>query len=77
VLDEDVDLVSTPRIIPWASNIDTISADEVMVYREGITGSHLGVGGMDLIRIPLQVSSVITDVLRLSTAAFLVRRTLI
>ena len=45
--------------------------------KEGITGSQLGVGGMDLIIIPLQALSPITLVLRLSTAAFLVLRSLV
>ena len=40
-------------------------------------GSHFCVGGMEHIMIPHQVSLVITDVLKLSTAAFLVRKRLI
>ena len=54
-----------------------ISAEEGNAYNEGITGSHLTVGGMDRMIIPLQVSSVITDELKLSTAAFLVHNSLI
>ena len=46
-----------------------ISAEVDIVYREGITGNHLAVGGIDRMIIPLQVSSDIVDVLRLSTVA--------
>ena len=53
-----------------------MSAKEVIVYREGITGSHFGVGEIDQRIIPLQVSSLIVDVLRLLTAAFRVHRSL-
>ena len=47
-----------------------ISAEDDIVYNDGITGNHFGVGGIDQIIIPLQVSLFITDVLRLSIAAF-------
>jgi hypothetical protein len=50
-------VVSLPRIIPWASRVEITSADVVIGYNEGITGSHFGVGGIDLMIIPLQVSS--------------------
>jgi hypothetical protein len=51
-------VASLPRmIISWASRVETISADVVIEYNEGITGSHFGVGGIDLMMIPLQVSS--------------------
>lgn len=70
-------LGSLPRIIPWANKVDTMSAEVVIAYREGITGSHFAVGGMDQIMIPLQVSSVMVGVLRLSTATFLIRNNLI
>ena len=72
VLEEFVDgllLGSLARIIPWASRVDTMSAEEVIEYNDGITGSHFVVGGMDLMIIPLQVSSVIAELLKLSTAA--------
>jgi hypothetical protein len=68
--------ISLERIIPWADRVDVMSAEEAMVYNEGITGSHFAVGGMEQIITPLQVSSVIGIVLRLSTAAFRVRRSL-
>ena len=54
-----------------------ISAEAAIVYKEGITGSQLAVGGMDRIIIPLQVSSDITEWVRWSTAAFRVRSNLI
>lgn len=50
-----------------------ISAGEVRIYREGITGSHFGVGGMERINMLHQVSLLIGVVLRLSMAAFRVR----
>jgi hypothetical protein len=62
-------LGSLPRIIPWANRVDTMSAEVVIVYKDGITGSHFAVGGIDLIIIPLQASSDIPEELRLSTAA--------
>jgi hypothetical protein len=61
--------VSFAIIIPWMSKVDIMSAEVVMVYNEGIVGSHLIVGGIDRIIMPLQASSVIAVVLRLSTAA--------
>ena len=70
-------LPSLPIIIPWATRVNTISAEEDIAYNEGITGSHFGEGGIDQMRIPLQVSSDIIEVLKLSTVAFLVCRTLI
>jgi len=54
-----------------------ISADVAIVYKEGITGSQFDVGGIDRIIIPLQVSSDIVELHRLSTAAFRVRINLI
>ena len=51
-------------------------ADTLMEYRDGITGSHLAVGGMECMIMPHQVSSVIADLLRLSRAAFQVCRSL-
>ena len=54
-----------------------MSAEVDIEYSEGITGSHFDVGGIDLIIIPLHASSFITDVLKLSTAAFRVRKSLI
>ena len=65
VLEELVLVVIPPIIIPWAKRVEMMSAEEVIAYREGITGSHFGIGGIDLITIPLQVSSFIADVLRL------------
>ena len=47
-----------------------MSAEFVMEYNEGITGNHFVKGGIDLINIPLQVSSDIAWVLKLSTATF-------
>ena len=35
-----------------------VQAEEINVYREGMTGSHLAVGGMERMIIPRQVSSV-------------------
>jgi hypothetical protein len=49
--------VPRPRIIPWVSKVEIISAEVGIVYREGITGSHLAAGGMERIIIPLHVSS--------------------
>jgi hypothetical protein len=57
--------------------MEMMSAGEVRVYREGITGSHLGVGGMERMMIPRHVSSFIAVALRLSMAAFRVRSILI
>ena len=37
-----------------------ISADVVIEYKEGMTGDHFDVVGIDLMIIPLQVSSDIT-----------------
>ncbi len=77
VLEElEVGLLSFPqsRIMPCASKCEKMSADEANVYREGMTGNHLAVGGIDRMIIPRHVSSGITVVLRLSTAAFRVRR---
>lgn len=51
------------------NRVDTISAEDPNAYREGMTGSHFAVGGMDHIMIPLHASSDIREVLRLSTAA--------
>ena len=42
----------------------------VKEYKEGITGSHLAVRGMERMINSLQCSSVINPVLRLSTAVF-------
>lgn len=70
-------LVSLARINPWADRVDITLAEVAIAYREGITGSHFAVGGMDRIIIPLQVSSVIVELLRLSTAAFRARSNLI
>ena len=70
VLKELVPVVTLPIIIPWAKMVDIMSAEEVIAYREGITGSHFGVGGIDQIIIPLHVLSLIADVLSLSMAAF-------
>ena len=50
--------------------MEIISEDEASAYSEGITGSHLVVGGMDQIINPLHVSSSIGEVLKLSTAIF-------
>ena len=69
--------VSLPRIIPCATRVETMSAEVVIEYNEGITGSHFVVGGIDRMMIPLQVSSDIVEVLKLSTAAFRVRSNLI
>ena len=69
-------LVSLPTIIPWVKSVEMISADDDNAYRDGITGSHFAVGGIDQIIIPRQASSLITDVLRLSMAALHVRRSL-
>ena len=66
-------LVFPPTIIPWANRVDIISAEEDIVYNDGITGSHFAVGRMDWIMIPHQVSSFITEVPKLSTAALQVR----
>lgn len=65
------------RIMLWARRMEMMSADDVRVYREGITGSHLAVGGMDRIIIPRHVSSFIAVALRLSMAAFWVWSSLI
>ena len=40
---------SHPIIIPWANSVEIISAEDYIVYRDGITGSHFSVGGMDQI----------------------------
>jgi hypothetical protein len=70
-------VVPLPKIIAWARRVEKMSAEVDIVYRDGITGSHFDVGGMDLIMIPLQVSSDIISAPKLSTAAFLVRKILI
>ena len=70
-------LVSRPRVIPCASRVETTSEEEDIAYREGITGSHLVVGGIERIIIPLQASSSICVVLRLSTAILRVLSNLI
>jgi hypothetical protein len=66
-----------PRIIPWAKSVDIISAEVVIKYREGMTGSHFVVGGIEWIITPLQVSSEISWVHKLSTAALQVQSNLI
>ena len=66
--------VPFPRVIPCASKVEIISAELVMEYSEGITGNHFIEGGIDLIKIPLQVLSDIAWVLKLSTVTFRVRR---
>jgi hypothetical protein len=45
-------VVSLPMIIPWARRVDTISTEEDSMYRDGITGSHFSIVGMDLMIIP-------------------------
>jgi len=72
VLDEPNASLPLLRIILWARRVNMKSADEDMVYREGMTGSHLEDAGMDQIIIPCHVSSVMLCVLRLSTAALLI-----
>ena len=62
--------LSPPRIIPLASRVETMSDEVVKEYKEGITGSHLAVRGMERMITPLQCSSVIIPVLRLSIAVF-------
>ena len=62
--------MSLPIIILWAKSVDIISAKEDITYNDGITGSHFGVGRIDQIIMPFQVSSSIAKVLKLSTAAF-------
>ena len=47
------------------------------MYKEGITGSQFDVGGIDRIIIPLQASSDIVELHRLSSATFRVRNNLI
>ena len=69
-------VVSLLRIIPWASKVDTTSTEELIAQREGITGNHLAVGGMDRMITPLQVSSVMATVLRLLIATFRILRSL-
>ena len=64
------DFVSLPRIIPWSSKVEITSDEEVIAYREGITGNHLAVGGIERMIIPLHASSPICVPLRLSTAIF-------
>jgi hypothetical protein len=49
--------VPLPSIIPWARRVEKISAAVDIEYREGITGSHFEVGGIDRMIIPLHVSS--------------------
>ena len=65
--------VPLPRTIPCARSIETILAEVVNEYREGMTSNHFAEGGIDLITISLQVSSNIGWVLKLSTAALWVR----
>ena len=69
-------LAFLPMIIPWAKRVEIISAEDAIAYNDGIMGSHLAVGGIDLMIIPLQASSLITEAFRLSTAAFRVRSSL-
>jgi hypothetical protein len=61
------------RTIPWLMRVEIMLEDVVIEYKEGITGSHFVVGGMDLIITPLQASSDITEELRLSSVAFRTR----
>lgn len=63
-------LAPLARIIPCVKRVNVMSAEVVIEYNEGITGSQFTVGGIDQIIIPLQVSSDIAELLRLSTAAF-------
>jgi len=69
--DPDMGLLRTPlsSIIPCAIRVENTSAVVVIVYKEGITGSHFVVDGIEHIMIPFHVSSVIADVVRLSTVA--------
>ena len=50
-------VVPLPIIIACARRVEIMSAEVVNEYREGITGNHFPEGGIDLINIPLQVSS--------------------
>ena len=68
---------SLQMIIPWAKSMEIMLADEDIAYNDGITGSHIAVGGIDWIMIPLHVSSFITAALKLSTTTFQVWRSLI
>ena len=70
-------LVSLPTIIPWAKRVEIMSAEDDIVYRDGTTGSHFAVGGIDQIITPCQVSSFIIDVPKLSMAALRVWSSLI
>ena len=53
-----------------------MSTDEVIAYRDGITGSHFDVGGIDQILIPLHALSPIVELLKLSTATFQIQSNL-
>lgn len=69
--------ISLLTIIPWEKSVEIISANEEIAHNKGITSSHFGSGGIDQIMIPLQVSLLIAEVLRLSMATFQVQRVLI
>jgi hypothetical protein len=53
--------VFLPMIMPWAKRVEIISAEDDIAHKDGITGSHLAVRGIDLIIIPRHVSSLITE----------------
>ena len=71
-----LDLESLPRIILWDSNVDTISPEVVIKYSEGITGSHFGVVGKDLMMTPRHSASLMGALLRLSIATLRARNSL-
>ncbi len=48
------------RIIPCASKVEIMSTEEVIIYNDGITGSHFAVGGIDRIITPLSHLSSLT-----------------
>ena len=54
-------VIPLPIIIPWARRGDIMSAKEDIAYKDRITGSHFGIGGIDQIIIPLHISSSIMD----------------
>ncbi len=45
--DPEIGFPIIPLSIPCARRVETRLVDEIIVYRDGMTGSHLAVGGME------------------------------
>ena len=68
--DPDMGLLRTPlsSIIPCAIRVENTSAVVVIVYKEGITGSHFVVGGIERIMIPFYESLSLPHVIQLDSS---------